>query len=405
MRIISLAILMVLAVAVNANAGDWPCWRGTSGQGYSAEKDLPLKWDGKTGENIVWKAPLARGDTPYSSPIVVGDRVIIMLAMNKGPVHHVLCFNKLDGKALWDTEVPVGKWILTDVRGGYGAPTPASDGERIYVLFGSAVMAALDFEGKIIWRKDLLRHDFDVAIGCSPFLYKDTILLQADMVKKKSSIMAFDKKSGEMKWEVMRPEMNFAHGTPLLIQFGEKPMLLVAGSDAFQGVDPENGTVFWGVKAKGDTVSPVYADGIAYIDSGRGGPGFAVSVNGMGTGDASLKWTIKNVPEAFGSPIIVGGNLYRLQGSGILKCYSVADGKEIYSQRLEGAAAAVSPVATADGRIYFASSGKSYAVKAGATFEQLAANSLEDGNYASPAISDGRIYLKGVKFLYCLGKK
>lgn len=404
MRIIPLVIVLGL-LGSQAQAGDWPCWRGPSGQGVSAEKDLPLSWDGKTGENIAWKTPLARGDNPYSSPIVVGDKVIITLAMNKTLEHHVLCFNKADGKPLWDTVVPAGKWVLTDVRGGYGAPTPAADGERIYVLFGSAVMAALDFEGKIIWRKDLPRHDFDVAIGCSPFLYKDTILLQADMVKKKSSIMAFDKKSGDLKWEVMRPEMNFAHGTPLLIQFAEKPMLLVAGSDAFQGVDPGNGEIFWSVKAKGDTVSPVYADGVAYIDSGRGGPGFAVAVNGMGKGDASVKWTIKNVPEAFGSPIIVGGNLYRLQGSGILKCYSMADGKEVYTHRLEGAAAAVSPVATADGRIYFASSGKSYVVKAGETFEQLGASSLDDGNYASPAISDGRIYLKGVKFLFCVGTK
>ena len=97
--------------------------------------------------------------------------------------------------------------------------------------------------------------------------------------------------------------------------------------------------------------------------------------------------------------------MYRLQGPGILKCYGLADGKEIYSQRLEGAAAAVSPVATANGTIYFASSGKSYVVKGGPKFEQLAVNSLDDPNYASPAISDGRIYLKGVKFLYCIGNE
>jgi outer membrane protein assembly factor BamB len=125
-------------------------------------------------------------------------------------------------------------------------------------------------------------------------------------------------------------------------------------------------------------------------------------------GDVSktaLRWTLKYVPEAFGSPIIVGDYLYRLQSPGVLKCYGMGDGKEVYSQRLEGVAAAVSPIATADGVIYFASSGKSYVVKAGAKFEQLGVNSLEDGNYASPAISDGRIYLKGVKYLYCIGGK
>jgi len=182
-------------------------------------------------------------------------------------------------------------------------------------------------------------------------------------------------------------------------------MLLVAASEALQGVDPADGAVKWSVKAKGDTVSPVWANGVAYIDSGRGGPGFAVNVDAAGKGEVAQRWMIKNVPEAFGSPVIVGPNLYRLQGSGILKCYSLADGKEVYTQRLEGAAAAVSPIATADGKIYFASSGKSYVVKAGDKFEPIGMNSLDDANYASPAISDGRIYLKGVRFLYCIGTK
>jgi outer membrane protein assembly factor BamB len=269
-------------------------------------------------------------------------------------------------------------------------------------------MAALDHQGKITWRKELPRYAFDVAIGCSPMLFEDTILLQADMLKKQSSLIAFDKKTGEIKWEAKRPETNFAHGTPTLITLDAKPLLLVAGSDSLQGVDPRTGEKLWTAKAKGDTVSPVFADGIAYIDSGRGGPGFAFAIDQTLKGDVSksaLKWNLKNVPEAFGSPIIVNKRLYRLQGSGILKGYSLTDGSEIFSKRLEGAAAAVSPVSTADGVIYFASSGKSYVIKDGATFEQLGSSSLDDGNYASPAISDGCIFLKGQRFLYCIGKK
>ena len=408
MRILTVAIAMALALGRTAQAADWPQWRGPTGQGWTTDTDLPVKWDGKSGENVVWKAPLPKADNSYSSPIVIGDRVIITLVMNKMMEHHVLCFDKKEGKPLWDTLVPPGQWNLTDLRGGYGASTPASDGEQIYALFGSAVIAALDLNGKIVWRKDLPRHDFDVAIGCSPMVYGDTIILQADMVKKKSSLMAFDKKSGEIRWEVMRPEVDFAHSTPTLVSIANKPLLLVAASNALQGVDPANGDVRWTCKAKGDTVSPVFADGIAYIDSGRGGAGFAVSVDGALKGDVSktaLRWSLKNVPEAFGSPIVVGPHLYRLQGPGILKCYSLADGAELYSQRLEGASAAVSPVATADGKIYFASCGRSYVVKAGPKFEQLAANALDDPNYASPAISDGRIYLKGQRFLYCIGTK
>jgi outer membrane protein assembly factor BamB len=123
-------------------------------------------------------------------------------------------------------------------------------------------------------------------------------------------------------------------------------------------------------------------------------------------GDVSksrLRWTVKQIPEGFGSPIIVGDYVYRLHSPGILKCYALADGKEMYSQRLEGATAAVSPIATKEGVIYFASSGRSYVIKAGPQFEQVASNNLDDPNYASAAVSDGRIYLKGQRFLYCIG--
>jgi outer membrane protein assembly factor BamB len=365
-----------------------------------------VQWDGKTGQNVLWKAALPKADNPYSSPIVKGDRMIVTLAMNKTREHHVLCFDKNSGKPLWDTVVPAGLWVLSDLRGGYGAPTPAADERRIYVLFGSAVMAALDFEGKILWRIDLPRRDFDVAIGCSPLLFGETIILQADMIKKQSSLIAFEKTNGEIRWEIKRPEVDFAHSTPTLVSVGERPLMLVAASNALQGVDPSNGQVVWSCKAKGDTVSPVYGNGVAYVDSGRGGPGFAVSVDAAMKGDVTktnLRWMARQIPEGFGSPIIVGDYLYRLHSPGILKCYALADGKEMYSQRLEGATAAVSPIATKDGTIYFASSGRSYVIKAGPQFEQVASNNLDDPNYASAAVSDGRIYLKGQRFLYCIG--
>jgi len=184
--------------------------------------------------------------------------------------------------------------------------------------------------------------------------------------------------------------------------------MLVAASDALQGVDPATGELQWSCKAKGDTVSPVFADGIAYVDSGRGGPGFAVAVAPNLKGDvtkSALKWSVRQIPEGFGSPVIVGGRLYRLHSPGVLKCYRMADGAEIYSQRLEGITVPASPVAAADGTIYFASAGRSYVVKAGDQYEQLAVNNLDDSNYASPAVANGRMYLKGVRFLYCVGMK
>lgn len=389
-------------------AEDWPQWRGPTGQGQFHGDKPPIKWDAKTGENVLWRAPLPKGDTPYSSPVVRGERVFVTVAINKGREHHVLCFNAADGKPLWDTIVPPGPWNLTDVRGGYGAPTPVADDDHVYVLFGSAVLAAIDVDGKITWRADLPRHAFDVAIGCSPILYGNTILLQADMIQKQSSLIAFDKKTGEIAWEVKRPDVGFAHSTPTIVTVAAKPLMLVAASDALQGVDPATGELQWSCKAKGDTVSPVFADGIAYVDSGRGGPGFAVAVAPNLKGDvtkSALKWSVRQIPEGFGSPVIVGGRLYRLHSPGVLKCYRMADGSEIYSQRLEGITVPASPVAAADGTIYFASAGRSYVIMAGDQYEQLAVNNLDDSNYASPAVANGRMYLKGVRFLYCVGMK
>jgi outer membrane protein assembly factor BamB len=401
-------LLILVALHSCSARADWPQWRGPTGQGQSGES-LPLKWDAKSGENILWKAPLPKGDTPYSSPIVSGDRVFVTLAMYKSREHRVLAFDKTSGKPLWDVVVEPGPWMLTDPRGGYAAPTPCADAQRVYVLFGSAVIAALDpTDGKILWRKDLPRHDFDVAIGCSPLPYQDTILLQADMVKKQSSLIAFDKATGDIRWEVKRPDVNFAHSTPTIVNVADKPLMLVAASDALQGVDPATGEVRWWSKAKGDTVSPVFAGGVAYVDSGRGGPGFAVSVSADLKGDVTKtaqRWTIRQVPEGFGSPIIIGPNVYRLHAPGVLKCWRLTDGAEVFSQRLDGATAAASPVATKDGTLYFASSGRSYVLKPGDAYEQLAVNNLDDSNYASPAVDGGRLYVKGQRFLWCIGTK
>ena len=125
---------VALLLAVNSHAADWPQFRGPTGLGYTDEKNLPLTWNAKTGENIVWKSPLPKSDNPYSSPIVWGDRVFVTCVVNNPLEHHVLCFQRADGKQLWDTTLPPGPWLLKDLRGGYGAPTPCTDGDRKSVV-------------------------------------------------------------------------------------------------------------------------------------------------------------------------------------------------------------------------------------------------------------------------------
>jgi outer membrane protein assembly factor BamB len=413
---------VLLLSPVLAWAEPWPAWRGPTGMGQSKHQGLPLTWGGKKLDNVLWKVRLLPTDDKVdldqnqSSPVVFGDRVFVTASWwpagtvkQQYPEHHVLCFQVKDGKRLWDRTVAPGPWLLKDLRGGYTAPTPATDGERVYVLFGSAVLAALDLDGKELWRKIIEPYDFDVCLGTSPVLFKDTVLVMCEEQSKKSSLRAFDKKTGELRWEAKRPQADWTHSTPVLADIGGRPQLLVAGANAVEGLDPADGKRLWWCatgKRIGDTPSVVTDGSILYCDSGRGGLGIAVDPTGLGdVSKTHVKWQIGNVPEGFSSPVMVGEYLYRLHSPGILKCWELATGKQVYAERLEGVSTSSSPVATPDGRIYCASAGRSYVVRAGPKCDVLAINDLDDASQASAAVADGSVYLKGRQYLWCVGKR
>jgi outer membrane protein assembly factor BamB len=415
-----LPLLALLATFTPARAGDWPGWRGPTGQGHTSERDLPLTWGGKDQTNVRWKVALlpgqerARLDNNQSSPIISGGRIFVTASFwpagvseKQYPEHHVLCFRLRDGRRLWDTRVRPGPWLLKDLRGGYTAPTPAADGKHVFVVFGSSVIAALDFQGRLIWRKEIRPFNFDVAIGASPILYRDTVLFICDQVNRTSRLQAYDARTGDLQWERPRPEAGFSHSTPVLVSIQGKTQLLVAASGAVQGVDPANGKVRWWCQASGDTLSPVYGGGLVYCDSGRGGgPGVAVDPTGQGDVTKTyLKWKVDRVPEGFSSPVIGGDYLYRLLNPGVLRAWMLATGKPVYAHRLEGVATAASPFATPEGHIYCASAGRSYVILVGPTPKVLGINNLDDPSQASPAVADGCIILKGRRFLFCVSKK
>jgi outer membrane protein assembly factor BamB len=386
--------------------------------GLTAERDLPLTWS-EAGENVRWKAPLPGQDAPtepdqnQSSPIVSRGRVFVTTSFWPGkqdrarfPEHHVTCYRAADGQRLWDAQVQPGPWLLSDLRGGYTAPTPAADGERVYVVFGSAVVAAFTHDGKPLWRQVIDPYKFDVALGASPVLYQGTLLLQCDQLEKKSRLVAYDCKTGAVRWEQARPDVSFAHSTPVLAEIGGKPQLLTAASNALQGVDPANGKVLWWCAAQGDATSPVTGGGLVYLDSGRGGTGLAVDPTGAGdVTQTHRKWTSRRIPEGLSSPVTSGEYLYRAHSPGVLECLRWSTGETVYSERLPGVSTTSSPIATPDGRVYLASAGKSYVVKSGPQFEVLATNDLGDAGQASPAVSGGRLFLKGGKMLYCIGSR
>ena len=415
-----LAVVAVLAGSV-ALAGDtWPGWRGPTGLGITDEKDLPLTWGGKGNENVLWKAPLpgteAKGkpkrDLNQSSPIVWKDRVFVTaaywpdgVAQTEFPEHHVACYST-DGKQLWDVTVPPGPWRLKDLRGGYAAPTPCTDGKRVYALFGSSELAALDFDGKLLWRAEIKPFAWDVCVGTSPVLVGGVVLVLADGTKPADSrLIAFDPEKGDIKWEKKRPDASFNHTTPVVIEVNGKRQLVVAASGAVQGLDPADGEVIWFAKNKGDVPTPAFGDGIVYAEDGRGGKGVAVDPTGKGdVTKTHVKWTTGPNPEGYSSPVIAGGHVYRFEKD-LLRCHDLASGKKVYAERLpNGVNLSASPVVTADGKLYLAGGGKSVVVPVGATFEALATNDRGDDSPATPAVAGGRLYIKGGKYLYCVGK-
>jgi outer membrane protein assembly factor BamB len=399
-------VSLLLAAAATVVAGDWPQFRGPTGLGYTEETDLPLTWSTKTGENITWQVPLPPSDNAYSSPIVSAGRVFVTCASNEPLTHRVLCFSREDGKQLWESVIEPGPLLLKDLRGGYGAPTPCADGRRVFVVFGSAVIAALDFDGKLIWRKELANHAFDVALGSSPVLFKGSVILDCDQTGKTSSIIAFDQATGAVRWEAKRPETGFAHSTPVIVEVAGQSQMLVSASAALQALDPATGKILWWCAAQGDASSPAFGGGSVFSDSGRGGKAVCVDPTGMGEVTRThLKWTYPQIPEGLSSAIIVGDRVWRTHNPGIVKCIMLASGQLAFSERLPGISTWATPFATPDGRIYFASAGKSYVIRAADKLEVLATNEIGEEARASAAVSNGSIFIRSPKKLYCIGKK
>jgi outer membrane protein assembly factor BamB len=418
------AAVVVLWASAAGRAENWPQFRGPTGLGHTREKNLPVKWGGKDNLNVRWTAPLV--GQGHASPIVWGDRVFVStVAWAEGvadrakviPDHHLLCWRASDGKGLWDVTIPPGRWLRADFRsgpgGGYAAPTPATDGKLVFCAFGSSVIAAVDFDGRIVWRNEIEPHTFDVTLGSSPVLYRDTVILLCAMAKKQDSrIVAFDKASGKVKWQTPLPTTGFGHSTPILIRAGAADQLIVAASasarapDALQGFDPANGKRLWWCAGAGDAASPVYGAGLVYADSGRGGPGAAVEPTGRGdVTKTHVKWTVHSAPSAISSPIVVGKHLYRLRGW-YVKCLDARTGQSVYTEKVGRTSSSwASPIADGRGYIYFATAGKTYVVKSGPKFELLAVNDLGDANHASAAAANGRIFLVGAKNVYCVAEK
>jgi outer membrane protein assembly factor BamB len=435
-RRISLALLIVSSLTTVGSAANWPQWRGPDGSGISNEKNLPSEWT--PTKNIKWKTPInGRG---HSSPIVWGNRVFVTTAVEgdlvpgaKAVKHtadgkeflhpdsvgadrkhqfKVIALNRESGKILWEAVAWEGTpYDNRHRKSSYAASTPATDGKMVYAFFGTEGLYAYDFIGKLAWKAQLGNlATVGMGTGTSPILYDNLVIVQCDEDNGEASfIVGLDKKTGKEVWRTPR-KVQVSWSTPLLVKTSMRSELITSGTESVISYDPATGKELWHHKCVESNAipSPVANSDMVFLVAGFPAKiAMAIKLGGSGdlTGSASVPWKYAKGTAYVPSPILYGDYLYLTTDRGILTCIDAKTGEVKY----EGgripipATFTASPVAF-EGKILMTSEdGDTFIVKAGPKHEVLGTNSIGEPVYASPAIADGRIFIRGERNLYSIG--
>ncbi len=432
------AILSLCAVTAFAQRSNWPQWRGSGGNGVSTERGLPIDWS--ETNNVRWKTSIpGRG---HSSPIVWGNRIFLTTSI-EGPVvpgakavrhttrrgeeyihpdsvgadrsYHLklLCLNLTSGKFIWERTVYEGTvYDNRHRKNTYASTTPITDGKYVYVSFEAEGLYCYDLTGKLIWKGSLGPiAKGGMGPGTSPVLFKDLLILQCDQDNGDASfIAAVDKLTGKEVWRTTRRHRR-SWSTPLLVTTAERTELIASGAESVISYDPATGKELW--RAPGlvsnPIPSPVCSGDLVILSAGSEAKrAMAIRLGGNGdlTNSANIVWQYDKGTAYVPSPIVYRDYLYLLTDAGALTCLKVATGETVYQTRLPVAAKfTASPVAFEDKILIVSEDGDAFVVKAGPTPDVLRTNSIGDAMYASPAISDGNILLRGANNLYCIKRR
>jgi len=407
-----------LAVAATLEAANWPQFRGPTGQGISTDKNTPLNWSAT--ENIAWKTELP-GES-WSSPIVWGDRVFVTTATEDGASCRVLALDRKSGKILWDKEVFQQVPRRKEGRNSYATPTPATDGQRVYTCFGDGSFAALNFAGEVVWTNRDYKFYGQHGLGTALLLHEGAVIMARDGSndgedKKlgwqtpwdQAYVLALDARTGKERWKGKRGLSRISHGTPVIWEHDGKSQVVTEAGDVVQGFDLKTGQRLWSslVAGEGKVPSTVIGDGLVFTSGGWGGKETIKAFKLGGQGDlqeSNLVWEQKKGMPKVPSMLYVKPHLFAITDGGIATCMKGATGEIVWQERVGGNFSA-SPV-VADGRIYFVGdNGETTVIEAGPEFKVLAKNPLGEKLQASPAISQGQIFIRTEKNLFCIGAK
>lgn len=412
-----LAAVIAQLLAASSLADNWPQWRGPFLNGLSPEKNLPTRWS--TEENVIWK--LAMPSWTGATPIVWGERIFLNVA--EGNDLYLWCVERTKGQLLWKKHLSAGNTKMR--KQNMSSPSPVTDGKNVWVMTGTGILKAFDFNGAELWTRDVQkdngRFGLNWGYASSPLLYENALFVQVlhgMRTDDPSYVMRIDNKSGKTVWKVERPtkailESPDSYTTPALLKYGTAVEIVITGGDCVTGHDPATGKELWranGLNPDNNpnyriVASPVVYESIVYAPT-RVKPLLALKAGGRGdVTESSLLWKFANGPDV-PTPVTDGRYFYVVDDRGIMWCLDAKTGQVIWGpQRIKPATYSSSPV-LADDKLYVTNEeGLTTVLKAGPKFEVLAENDLNDYTLSSPAISDGQIFMRTAQYLYCIGKR
>ena len=417
-------VVLFFFVAGLIRAENWPGWRGPSGDGISAGKGIPTKWSNT--ENIAWR--IAVPGEGHSSPIVWGDKVFLTSSLTEKNKRILLCIDRLSGQTVWQRDVVQSPPETVHRLNSRASGTPATDGKQVYVTFmraegdeviapnvgserlitpGKIIVAAYDLDGNEKWKTNV--GDFLSAHGFNtcPVLFEDLVILNGDH-DGDAYLVALDRQSGRQRWRTRRENKTRSYVTPIIREIDGITQMILSGSLCIASYDPRNGKRHWIVDGPTEQfVASMVYDG-KYVFATGGYPErhtLAIRPGGKGNvTDTHIAWRTTRGAAYVPSPIISGRYLLMVADSGIASCFEARTGKRHWMERLPGGHSP-SPV-SADGLVYFVSDrGVTTIIRPSETFAVIAKNELGEPVSASPAISQGQIFLRTHQHLYCIGSK
>ena len=409
-------LLISLCGSTESRSENWPGFRGPTGQGLSSETDLPTRWSGT--ENVAWKTAVPGAG--WSSPVIYGDRVFLTSTTDEGRSCHVICLDRRDGTILWNRRTFGQTPTKKRRENSFATSTPATDGKHVYAVFSSGRIAALDNAGRVVWTNHDVKFYGHHGLAASPLLYKDRVIMPFDgssdgennrvgwkIPWKEAVLLALDKKTGQVRWRGKRGLSRLGHVTPCLSDQGGRVQIVSGAGDVVQGFDPDSGARIWSIYSKGEGVTPsiVLGDGLVFSCSGFEAPTIRV-VRAGGQGDVTkthIAWEQKTGVPSLASMLYIKPHLYGVTDKGVVHCFDARTGEVVWRERIEGKHSS-SPI-YADGKIYFLeeATGESVVIEAGSKFKPIARNALGEKCKASMAVSQGNLFIRSERHLYCIG--